>query len=85
MCHSVPGRWNTAESTVGTLMVVAMAPVIEHLAYFRHAVENVPIQHFSTHRAVEAFDQRVLCGLPWLDEARFDQIVLRPLSQGMTD
>lgn len=68
MCHSVLGGWNTAERTVWTLMVVTLAPIFEHLLHFVHAVEDVTIEHLGSHRAIEAFDQRVLCRLAGLDK-----------------
>ena len=85
MCHGVPGGRNTAECAVGTLMVVAMAPVLEHVAHLVHAVEDVAVEHLGSYRAVEAFDQRVLCRLTRLDEAQLDQVLLCPLRERMTD
>ena len=66
-------------------MVVAVTPVLDHLTYLAHAVEDVPIENFSAHGAVEALDQSVLCRLTRLDEAQLDQVVLSPLSERMAD
>ena len=75
----------TAERAVRTLMVVVIAPVLEPLVYFAHAVEDVAIEHPGAHRAVEALDQRVLRGLAGLDERQLNKMVLRPLRQCMTN
>jgi hypothetical protein len=70
VCHGVPGGWNTAESAMWTLMVVAMSPVLQHLTHFAHAVEDVSVEHLGAQCSSESFDQRVLRRLAWLDESK---------------
>ena len=85
MCHGESGGRNTAECAMGTLMVVAMTPVLEHSTHFAHVVEDVAVEHLGAHGSIEPFDQRVLRRFARLDEAQLDQVVARPLCERMTD
>ena len=79
MCHGEPGGRNTAERAVGTLMVVAMAPILEHPTHFVHAGEDVAVEYLGAHRSIEPFDQGVMRWLARLDETQLDPVVARPL------
>jgi len=66
-------------------MVIAMTPVLDHLAHLAHAFKDIAVEHFGTHGSVEAFDKRVLRRLAGLDEAQLDRVFLRPIRKRLTD
>lgn len=62
----------------GPYGVVVMPPALDHAPGSCEALEPVPVQALVPQRTVEAFDERVLHRLAWLDVAELNAARTRP-------
>ena len=63
---------------MGPVVVVLPAPLTDELTQLRQTAEQIEIEHVVSEPAIEAFDKRVLVGLPWLDVVDENTVGLAP-------
>lgn len=79
------GGWESAQCAMGSLLVVAVPPVLGHAPHLVEAGEDVAVEHLGAVGLVEAFDVGVLGRFAGLDVDEFDATILRPLLEHCTD
>lgn len=70
---------------MGTVVLVAMTPVLGHSAHLGQTGEDVVIKHFGAQAAIEAFDVGVLHQLAGLDVDQRYAGARSPVGQCMAD
>lgn len=70
---------------MGPFGIVLHQPGIHRSAHLRQITERVGIEHFSSERAVEPFNVRILSGLPRLDPMQDHVLIRAPILQGLTN
>ena len=72
---------DAAEAAMGADLIVFLPPGFDEAAGFSQGGEPVLIEAFVAELAVEAFDERILCGFAWGGEVQLHAVLPRPVVQ----
>ena len=83
MCRPVSVRALPAQSAVGTVAIIILAPLLDETPGFCQGNENILVQAFIAEPSVETFHKTVICGVSGPTMRQANAMFLRPFIQGV--
>ena len=75
------GRWGSVpQGAVRPDGIVLNSPLFKQYFHILHGIENLQVQEFISHLAIERLYETVLPGAARLDEERFHRQAIEPLT-----